>query len=58
MPLRPAARATLVLGGLLALATPEIHDRVADAHARADRRACFANQKTLAGALEMYTLDY
>lgn len=29
-----------------------------EAEARADVRACYANQKTLSGALEMYTMDY
>jgi hypothetical protein len=41
---------------LLALGTG--HWRPFQVWEEANARACAANQKTLAGALEMYTLDY
>lgn len=34
-----------------------IRPRIAEAQAEADRRACFADQKTLLGAVEMFCLD-
>jgi type II secretory pathway pseudopilin PulG len=43
-----------VIGVLAAIAVPNFQA----ARRRANDRACFANQKTLAGALEMYNLDF
>ncbi len=42
-----------ILGGLAAIAVPNFRS----ARERANTRACFANQKTIAGAVEMYNLD-
>jgi competence protein ComGC len=42
-----------ILGVLAAIAVPNF----AKARERANTRACFANQKTIAGAVEMYRLD-
>lgn len=44
----------VVGGGCLAIATPKF----AAARTRANERACFANQKTLEGAIEMYQRDF
>ena len=43
----------VIIGGLAAIATPKF----GGARTRANTRACYANQKTIAGALEMYNLD-
>lgn len=48
--------AGLVLGVVAAIMVPSFHHR--ENRGRAYQRMCFANQKTLAGALEMYELDY
>jgi competence protein ComGC len=42
-----------ILGGLAAISVPNFRS----ARERANTRACFANQKTIAGAVEMYNLD-
>jgi len=42
-----------IIGVLAAIAVPNFRR----ARERANQRACYANQKTLAGALEMYNLD-
>lgn len=42
-----------ILGCLLAIVVP----RIAGARQRANTRSCYANPKTIAGALEMYNLD-
>jgi hypothetical protein len=39
---------------LAAIATPKF----AASRKRADERACYSNQKTIAGAIEMYNLDF
>ena len=44
----------LVISTLLAIAVPGF----TKARERANQRACYANQKTLAGAIEMYELDH
>jgi hypothetical protein len=43
----------LIVGGLAAVSTPKF----GGAGARANTRACFANQKTIGGAVEMYSID-
>lgn len=43
-----------IIGVLAAIAVPNFRR----ARERANQRACYANQKTIAGALEMYNLDY
>ena len=42
-----------IIGVLAAIAVPNFRK----ARERANQRACYANQKTVAGALEMYNLD-
>src|SRR5947209_11570644 len=42
-----------IIGVLAAIAVPNFRA----ARERANTRACYANQKTIAGALEMYNLD-
>lgn len=42
------------IGFIASIAIPNFKE----AREKANRRACFANQKTLTGALEMYHLDY
>ena len=42
-----------IIGVLAAIAVPNFRK----ARERANSRACYANQKTVAGALEMYNLD-
>ena len=42
-----------IIGVLAAIAVPNFRR----ARERANQRACYANQKTIAGALEMYNLD-
>jgi hypothetical protein len=49
---------TLLLGALAALALPTCWRSHGRALARAELRACHANQKTLSGAVEMYQLDF
>lgn len=44
----------LMISTLAAIAVPGF----TSARARANQRACYANQKTLAGAIEMYELDH
>lgn len=46
--------AFLMLGVVFAIATPKF----SAARGRANIRACYANQKTFAGALEMYQMDH
>jgi hypothetical protein len=51
----------IVLGGVgLTFATYAViaYPRFEAARDRANQRACYANQKTLAGAIEMYQLDF
>ena len=43
----------LIIGVLAAVAVPNFRR----ARERSHQRACYANQKTLAGALEMYNID-
>ena len=43
-----------IIGVLAAIAVPNFRR----ARERANQRACYANQKTIAGAVEMYNLDY
>ena len=43
----------VIVGGLAAIATPKFGAN----RPRANLRACLANQKTIAGAVEMYQLD-
>ena len=43
-----------IIGVLAAIAVPNFRR----ARERANQRACYANQKTIAGATEMYNLDY
>ena len=43
-----------IIGVLAAIAVPNFRR----ARERANQRACYANQKTIAGAIEMYNLDY
>lgn len=43
-----------IIGVLAAIAVPNFQK----ARERANQRACYANQKTIAGALEMYNLDF
>lgn len=43
-----------IIGVLAAIAVPNFRA----ARQRANQRACYANQKTLAGAIEMYNLDF
>ena len=51
----PISTMTLPLIGVAAaVAIPNFKS----ARVRANRRACYANQKTIAGAVEMYNLDY
>jgi type II secretion system protein G len=42
-----------IIGVLAAIAVPNFRR----ARERANQRACYANQKTIAGAVEMYNLD-
>lgn len=53
----PAWTTLFIIGGILfvlaAIATPKF----AGARHRANTRACYANQKTIVGAIEMYNLD-
>lgn len=43
----------MIIGVLAAIATPKF----SAARPRANTRACYANQKTIVGAIEMYNLD-
>lgn len=43
-----------IIGVLAAIAVPNFRE----ARRKSNMRACYANQKTLLGALEMYNLDY
>lgn len=43
-----------IIGVLAAIAVPNFRA----ARERANQRACYANQKTIAGAVEMYNLDF
>ena len=43
-----------IIGVLAAIAVPNFQA----ARRRANQRACYANQKTIAGAVEMYNLDF
>ena len=43
-----------IIGVLAAIAIPNFRQ----AREKSNRRACYANQKTILGALEMYNLDY
>lgn len=43
-----------IIGVLAAIAVPNFQK----ARQRANSRACYANQKTIAGAIEMYNLDF
>jgi type IV pilus assembly protein PilA len=43
-----------IIGVLAAIAVPNFQA----ARRRANQRACYANQKTVAGAVEMYNLDF
>lgn len=47
----------LVLMNIAGLLIVGIAPRMAEARRRANTRACYANQKTLAGAVEMFNLD-
>ena len=49
------ALAGLLAGGMVAAIIVPNFSRARD---RANKRACFANQKTIAGAVEMHNLDY
>lgn len=43
-----------IIGVLAAIAIPNFRE----ARNKSNKRACYANQKTILGALEMYNLDY
>ena len=55
---RLRAAGALLLGGLSTWAALIVMPAGRGPNARANTRACYANQKTIAGAVEMYNLDH